>query len=131
MSNKQRIALINRAYAALEFLDDIKMSKPLSECYRLAWASESSYRRTRSGKAHCTVAVAARSFVVRWIAQYAHEPHRLPSIGGVLALRPDVIMAAALVANYRDRILKAFSDADLDLQIVAAIDYCKLIDGED
>lgn len=128
MSNKMRIALVNKAYDALEFLDEIDRTKYRAHCFGLALAGERAHKRAMGAMA-CPLTVAARCHVVVWIARYAISAERSPSIGDILHLRDDCIYAAALAAVYRESILHAFTAANLDRNQIAGIDYVKLVNG--
>ena len=126
--NKTTTRLIDRAYTALDRLNDVHHERYLDRIYDLAAAGERQHRRGHSeGRYQCSVATAAKMHVVRWLVVYATYQSELPTVAEMLTMRDDTVLAAMVVANYRDDILKALEG--IDLERLCALDYVALVEG--
>lgn len=125
---KQKIALVDAAFVQLECLNNIQWTPYRENLFRLAIEGEKSHRGSDFARFHrdaVTVSQCARMFTVRWIAGFLCRADKMPTIKNVLSLRPDVVLAAGLVANYRQEIRKALRK--FDLKELAALDYVEFV----
>lgn len=122
--NKKTTKLIDRAYAAL----DENTGHYRDKIYNLAAAGERAHRRVTGvpGGYQCSVATAAKLFTVRWLVRYATYTREVPTVQELLSMRDDAALAAMVAENYREEILKALHD--FDLEQLLALDYVALIE---
>jgi hypothetical protein len=128
MANTKTVKLIDRAYSALDHLNDVSHYSYRDRIYDLAAAGERGHRRGQAkGSYKCSVDTAAKMHVVRWLVVYATYQRELPTIADLLTVRDDAALAAMVVANYRDAILKALEG--IDVEQLCALDYVALVEG--
>lgn len=128
MNRKETQALVRRAYAALETLAPDKLAQVRTAALEAERRHRKGgdFRRYHPGAA--SAAACAEMFTVRWVAEYACAPDRLPTLADIFALRRDVILAAALVEFVKPhKILEALRAADIDPFAVAELDYCAMV----
>jgi hypothetical protein len=128
VNKSQSLKLARRAFDALDHIPE------RSKAYAAALAGEKQYRRGSFLRHHPSAASAPRCaelFVARWLAEYALNPDKLPSIAGVLCLRPDAVLCAAIVAKYTPEVIRhAFAEQGLDLVAIAALNYILVVSPE-
>lgn len=125
-NNKNTTKLIDRAYTALDRLNDVNIRRYRDKIYDLAAAGERQHRRGIGQTYHCSIATAAKLFTVRWLVRYATYTREVPTVQELLTMRDDAVLAAMVAENYRDEILKALHD--FDLEQLLALDYVALIE---
>ena len=127
MTNQESIRLANKAYIALEGLNNFNWTSYREQLFDMAAKEERQHRSGDFAEYHrgaASVADCARHFVVRGIAE-ALTAKRKYTIKDLLHIRPSCLLAASLVENYRKEIramLKGY-----DLKALAALDYCVLV----
>lgn len=141
MKTRDILKLIEPAYSRLHCLNDISLTKYRDRCYDMAVAEERGHRRGapdgHEWPAGASVNAAGRFFVVNRIAQYI-SGYPMPTIGDVLSFQESAIYAAAIVANYRAEIVKAWVPLATNSQPIAltfaqycqqlaALDYCTFV----
>lgn len=127
-NNRETIKLIDKAYIALDVLNSQCMTNWRDKAFRIALVEERWHRRSNGGAYACPAIICAKMFVVRWIAQYLYTPKKKqPAIKDVLWMREDVILCAALAAEYSTQIREALRG--LDMKAIAAVDYVQLVNG--
>lgn len=68
--------------------------------YQSALEGEKRHRPGRPSPRNFPASVAAKYFVVKWLAGYASGRDKLPTIADVHSLRPDVVLSASFAADY-------------------------------
>ena len=126
-SKRQQIALIDRAYAALDVLNNQVMSPLRDNYFKQNLDEEKGHRHFCPDGVRCGLATrqAARLFAVRQIAQFLNG-EKAPEPREWLHLRPSYLTACALVAEYREQIMRAWGEVNVCVADVLALDYAEL-----
>lgn len=125
MSKRESLALIDKAYYALERALESKADRDWRTYYQQNLDEEKGHRRFKftSVSDGITAPQAARLFCVRQVAEYVNGD-KAPDVSEIFSLRLSLYMACALVARYREQITAALTP--FDLQSVLALDYAEL-----
>lgn len=126
VSRAATLAFIDKAYCALDVLNNITLTAYRNRCLDMAEAEERLHRRSTFGVERrwgVSIPAAARLFVVKRTAE-ALLGNRL-GIADVIRIQPSALYAASLAVNYRQIIEAAWRD--LDVKALAALDYCALV----
>lgn len=123
MNKRTDLALIDTAFSALERA--LASSGDFATFYEQNLKEERGHRNFGRGFGAnaITAPQAARLFCVRQIAEYLND-ERTPDVANIFHHRLSNYQAYALVANYRERVVKALEP--FDLQALLALDYAEL-----
>jgi hypothetical protein len=128
-TKREALALIAKAYTALEFLDGITFTHYRSKCFEMAEAEEKDHRSSfREFGWGITRKDAAKLFVVQRIAQCLDIKNAPPAVVDILRFQPSYMYAAAIAAKYGQDIRSAFTLAGVTITQLAALDYAKLVE---
>jgi len=126
MNKTETIRLARKAYAVV-----VSVAGRHAESVKAAaLAAEKRHRRGDFRKYHPSAASAeacAELFVAKFVAGHLTDAARMPSLADILHLRPDAVLAAAIVAEYGKRLREAFDAAEIKLSDVAKLDYCTAV----
>lgn len=126
MTKQEQIKLFNRAYVALDGLNNIKMiTKYREELYKQALREEIGHRKYMNDGTmfNMTLQNTARMYVVKTIALFLLK-QRTAEIVDYLHTRQSIYYAASIVENYREECEKALDP--FDLNELASFDYVSL-----
>ena len=126
MTKTETVRLARRAYAVIERVAGCHAESAKAA----ALEAERRHRRGDFRKYHPRAAsaeICAELFVSRFVAEYLTQFERMPGIADVLTLRPDSILAAAIVAEYGEKLYVAFGAAKIDPRDVAKLGYCDAV----
>lgn len=126
-SKRQQIALIDRAYAALDVLNNQVMSPLRDNYFKQNLDEEKGHRHFCPDGVRCGLATrqAARLFAVRQIAQFLNGD-KSPEPREWLHIRPSYLTACALVAEYQKQIEQAFDAVGVNYNDLLSLDYAEL-----
>lgn len=126
-SKRQKILLIDRAYAALDVLNNQVMSHLRDRYFKQNVEEEKGHRQFCPEGVKCglTTRQAARLFAVRQVSEFLNGA-TIPHPSEWLHLRPSYLTACALVAEYRKQIEQAFDAAHVNYNDLLALDYAVL-----
>jgi len=122
MNKAETIRLARKAYAVVESV----AGRHAEDAKAAALAGEKRHRRGDFRKYHPRAAsadVCAELFVAKFVADYLTDAARMPSIADVLHLRPDAVLAAAIVAESRFTLEHRFAEHEINLAEVVKLDY--------
>lgn len=130
---KETNAKIEKAFDKLGFLNNITWTPYLNELFKMNRKAEAEHRNWgfEFEKYHpnaSTTSQCARLFCVIDIAKALLNVERF-KIKDYLHVKKSCIYAQSLAENYRDEILKAWQDEDLNE--LSNFDYCFLVSPED
>ena len=127
MTKNQQVKLINRAFDALEVLNNQVMSPLRNRYLEQNIEEEKGHRRFKPDGIKCglTTREAARLFCVRQIAEYLNGA-ATPEPKDWLHLRLSNLTACALVAEYGAQIKAAWSESGISIDDLLALDYAEL-----
>lgn len=127
MTKNQQIKLINRAFDALEVLNNQTMSPLRNRYLSQNIEEEKGHRRFKPDGVRCglTIREAARLFCVRQIAEYLNGAET-PAPNQWLHLRLSNLTACALVAEYGEQIKAAWAEFGIAIDDLLALDYAEL-----
>jgi hypothetical protein len=127
--------LVDKAYSALDVLNNITWTSYRDKLCDMACAEERDHRKPFGRFGHppmpkgASVVAAGKLFAVKRIAERLTGKGHQPTIADVISYQPSAIYAASLVDNYRERIEAAW--AGLDVAQLAELDYCEFVGNED
>lgn len=101
---------IETAYNALDILNNRNWTNHRDACHKQTKADT----RSDAGR--------ARAVVVKRIAEFIGGTMKMPQTRDYLHCQPGAFYAAALAEEYRDEIIKAWKEAGIDAQELAAAD---------
>lgn len=126
MTKTEMENLVNRAFAVME-----RAFPRITHAYDAALASERRHRKGEFRRYHPragSATTAAKLFAVKFVAQYACDPERMPGLADYFRIRTDALIAAALVAAHGVHVVRStLREAGLDPHTLAALDYCELV----
>lgn len=125
-----RDTMVDRAHRAFLALDKA-LPRETQAAWTAAEAGEQRHRRGGFRKYHphaCTVDVAAEVFVVRWAAEALTRGTL--TLGAAAKMRPDAVLAYAMVEDHRAKVAEAFSMAGVSVAELLAVDYVTLVNPE-
>ncbi len=131
MRTREINAIVDRAYSALDVLNNITWTGYRDRCYNMACAEERGHRQGApvgwTWPKGASVNAAARMFVVKRIAEALVDPEHAPTIAGVISMQPSAVYAASIVANYGAKCRKALEG--MDLKQLADLDYVAFVNN--
>jgi len=130
MNKKDTMTEVSLAWAELSnTLDNIKMIPLARNYFDENRAEEKGHRQWCAGRKDfgLTVDDTARLFCVTQLAEFLTRSRKVPHARDYLSFRHSLYTAAALVANYRKEIRKAFKAAGVDPRNAAKFDYAELV----
>lgn len=118
--------IIDRAYNDLYVLSNITWTPYREEIFKLNREDEKRHRFNRcSSEFEASINDCAKLFTVKNIAESLLNREKY-KIKDLINIRKSCLYAQSVVENYRDKILKAWKDQDLNY--LANLDYISLID---
>ena len=127
---KEIVKRINQAYSKLYILSNITWTPYRDELFKMNRQDEKRHRFGDWSEYHkntATISDCARLFTVKHIAESLLKPNQY-KVKDLLNIKKSCIYAQSLVDNYRDRIVKAWSDEDFTY--LANLDYIALVNWE-
>ena len=127
---KEIIKRINKAYSSLYILSNITWTPHRDELFKMNRKDEKQHRVGDWFEFHknsASINDCARLFTVKHIAESLLTPNKY-KVKDLLNIKKSCIYAQSLVDNYKDRIVKAWSDEDFTY--LANLDYIALINWE-
>ncbi len=130
MTTKETIKLANKAFDALEPLNNISWNSYREKLFKACVAEEKDHRgfmgSFRESHTSDTASVndAARLFAVKRVAEYLNG-ERMPFGKDFLHIQPSCFVAAGLVDEYGDKIRAYWSE--FDIKTLAELDYCVIV----
>ena len=127
---KEIVKRINQAYSKLYILSNITWTPYRDELFKMNRQDEKRHRFGDWSEYHkntATISDCARLFTVKHIAESLLTPNKY-KVKDLLNIKKSCIYAQSLVDNYRDRIVKAWSDEDFTY--LANLDYIALVNWE-
>jgi len=131
---KKTLLKISETYDKLEILNNIRWTPYLDELFKMNVENEKQHRKIGFGEFYqyhpnaATTSQCAKMFCVVDIAKALLSVERF-KIKDILHIKKSCIYAQSLVENYKDEILKAWQDEDLNE--LSNFDYCYLVNPED
>lgn len=123
----EKLKLIDRAFLALEPLDDISWQKYRLELFALCLLDEKQHRTSDFDRMHpnaFTTRAAARMFTVHLIAGFM-TGRKVPETKDYISTKGSHFYAASVALTYREEILTAWKD--FPIQELAALNYLEFI----
>ena len=118
--------IINRAYSDLYVLSNITWTPYREEIFKLNREDEKRHRFNRcSSEFEASINDCAKLFTVKEIAEHLLNREKF-KVKDLINIKKSCLYAQSVVENYRDKILKAWKDQDLNY--LANLDYISLID---
>ena len=127
MNRTQSLHLIALAFAPLTDIQ-IGFDTVGDKLFRMSLESERGHRRIRPSGADrpkASATVAARLFVVKYLADALAEPNKY-TVADILRIRQERLYAQAFVAEYGDAIRAAWKAEGVGPADLRALDYCEL-----
>ena len=129
---KEIVKRINKAYSKLYILSNITWTPYRDELFKMNRKDENQHRAFGSDwekyhKNSASINDCARLFTVKHIAESLLTPNKY-KVKDLLNIKKSCLYAQSLVDNYKDRIVKAWSDEDFTY--LANLDYIALVDWE-
>ena len=129
---KEIVKRINQAYSKLYILSNITWTPHRDELFKMNRKEEKQHRTWISGweenhKNSASINDCARLFTVKHIAESLLTPNKY-KVKDLLNIKKSCLYAQSLVDNYKDRIVKAWSDEDFTY--LANLDYIALVNWE-
>jgi hypothetical protein len=129
MTTKEKLALVETAFARLEFLNNKTWTPYRTRLFELSLEEERRHRSGDFASAHTADTVSAptatRIMSVKRVAEYLTHASRMPKGKDFLNCQHSCFQAAGLVDQYRTEIRKAWRG--LDLTELAALNYCEFV----
>ena len=129
---KEIIKRINKAYSSLFILSNITWTPYRDELFKMNRKEEKQHRTCMDRweehhKNSASINDCARLFTVKHIAESLLTPNKY-KVKDLLNIKKSCVFAQSLVDNYKDRIVKAWSDEDFTY--LANLDYIALVNWE-
>ena len=129
---KEIVKRINKAYSKLYILSNITWTPYRDDLFKMNRKEEKQHRSfgTDWSKYHpnsASINDCARLFTVKHIAESLLKPNQY-KVKDLLNIKKSCVYAQSLVDNYKDRIVKAWSDEDFTY--LANLDYIALVNWE-
>jgi len=129
---KEIIKRINKAYSSLFILSNISWTPYRDELFKMNRKEEKQHRTCMDRweehhKNSASINDCARLFTVKHIAESLLTPNKY-KVKDLLNIKKSCIYAQSLVDNYKDRIVKAWSNEDFTY--LANLDYISLVNWE-
>ena len=129
---KEIIKRINKAYSSLFILSNITWTPYRDDLFNMNRKEEKQHRTCMDRweehhKNSASINDCARLFTVKHIAESLLTPNKY-KVKDLLNIKKSCIFAQSLVDNYKDRIVKAWSDEDFTY--LANLDYIALVNWE-
>ena len=131
MNKEQReiVKRINKAYSKLYILSNITWTPYRDDLFKMNRKEEKQRRTSMSNwaehhKNSASINDCARLFTVKHIAESLLTPNKY-KVKDLLIIKKSCLYAQSLVDNYKDRIVKAWSDEDFTY--LANLDYIALV----
>ena len=125
---KELIKVINKAYDELHVLDNITWTSYRKDLLKHNIKEERSHRNFgndwSSYHDNAKVSDCAKLFVVKHIAEAILDPNQF-EMKDIIRIKKSIPLSVSLVANYKDRIVKAWKDQDI--KYLANLDYIMLV----
>ena len=125
MTRKEQMAIINRAFAAMDGPQD-GFSTVRDKLFAMNKADERKHRRFRDCASGLPVGAAAKLFTVQHIAQALLTPDRY-TVDDVTDTRLEMLYAQAYARRFRAEFLAAWEAVGLTPEQVLAPDYVELM----
>lgn len=124
ITTKQR-KIIADGYGRLYGLNFVRWEHYRESLFKIERDYEKRHRRSQYGRAHgMTINDAAKYYTVKHILDALEKPD-LFTVADTLHVKASAIMAQALVAEYKDRIVEMM--AGFDTEAFAALDYAEMV----
>lgn len=118
--------IIDRAYSDLYILSNITWTPYREEIFKLNREDEKRHRFNRcSSEFEASINDCAKLFTVKYIAEHLLNREKF-KVKDLINIKKSCLYAQSVVENYKDKILKAWKDQDLNY--LANLDYISLID---
>ena len=129
---KEIVKRINKAYSKLYILSNITWTPYRDELFKMNRKDEKQHRAfgndwAKYHKNSAPINDCARLFTVKHIAESLLTPNKY-KVKDLLNIKKSCIFAQSLVDNYKDRIVKAWSNEDFTY--LANLDYIALVNWE-
>ena len=129
---KEIVKRINKAYSKLYILSNITWTPYRDELFKMNRKDEKQHRAfgndwEKYHKNSASINDCARLFTVKHIAESLLTPNKY-KVKDLLNIKKSCIFAQSLVDNYKDRIVKAWSNEDFTY--LANLDYIALVNWE-
>jgi len=129
---KEIIKRINKAYSSLFILSNITWTPYRDDLFNMNRKEEKQHRTCMDRweehhKNSASINDCARLFTVKHIAESLLTPNKY-KVKDLLNIKKSCIFAQSLVDNYKDRIVKAWSNEDFTY--LANLDYIALVNWE-
>ena len=129
---KEIIKRINKAYSSLFILSNISWTPYRDELFKMNRKEEKQHRTCMDRweehhKNSASINDCARLFTVKHIAESLLTPNKY-KVKDLLNIKKSCVFAQSLVDNYKDRIVKAWSNEDFTY--LANLDYIALVNWE-
>ena len=129
---KEIIKRINKAYSSLFILSNITWTPYRDDLFNMNRKEEKQHRTCMDRweehhKNSASVNDCARLFTVKHIAESLLTPNKY-KVKDLLNIKKSCVFAQSLVDNYKDRIVKAWSNEDFTY--LANLDYIALVNWE-
>ena len=126
---KEIIKRINKAYSNLFILSNITWTPYRDDLFKMNRKEEKQHRSSMGGweehhKNSASISDCAKLFTVKHIAESLLSPNKY-KVKDLLNIKKSCIYAQSLVDNYKDRIVKAWSEEDFTY--LAKLDYVSLV----
>jgi hypothetical protein len=125
MTRKEQLAIINRAFAAMDGPQD-GFSTVRDKLFAMNKESERKHRRFTVCASNLPVSAAAKLFTAQRIAQALLEPDRF-TVDDVTYIRLECLYAQAYARRFRAELLAAWEAVGLTPEQVLAPDYAELM----
>ena len=127
---KEIIKRINKAYSSLYILSNITWTPYRDDLFKMNRKDEKQHRARDWADYHknsASISDCAKLFTVKHIAESLLTPNKY-KVKDLLNIKKSCLYAQSLVDNYKDRIVKAWSDEDFTY--LANLDYISLVNWE-
>ena len=127
---KEIVKRINKAYSSLYILSNITWTPYRDDLFKMNRKDEKQHRAGDWADYHknsASISDCAKLFTVKHIAESLLTPNKY-KVKDLLNIKKSCLYAQSLVDNYKDRIVKAWSDEDFTY--LANLDYISLVNWE-
>jgi|TARA_E500000178_G_C16881009_1_gene688998 hypothetical protein len=130
---KYLIAKVNTAYDKLSFLNNITWKEYREILFKMNRKGEAEHRNWGSSfeqfhQHAATTSICAKMFTVKDIATALLDIEKF-SVKSLLHIKYSCIYAQSIAENYKEEILKAWSDENI--KFLSKLDYCNFVSPQD
>ena len=130
---KYLVAKVNTAYDKLSFLNNITWKEYREILFKMNRKGEAEHRNWGSNfeqfhQYAATTSICAKMFTVKDIAVALLDIEKF-SVKSLLHIKYSCIYAQSIAENYKEEILKAWSDENI--KFLSELDYCNFVSPQD